>query len=120
MPPTRGHDLKLCLDKGKGAMKIDAPHTGARLETNISASLRHAKSDAPHTGARLETPSVMTAAPAVHSMPPTRGHDLKLNSRGIRIWQVYDAPHTGARLETGLSLRCFTWWTRCPPHGGTT
>ena len=54
MPPTRGHDLKLkwvCKPYPKG---IDAPHTGARLETLRAAF-----------------------APLWHTMPPTRGHDLK-------------------------------------------
>ena len=33
MPPTRGHDLKLSLFCEYTSDKIDAPHTGARLET---------------------------------------------------------------------------------------
>ena len=35
MPPTRGHDLKLFDYCNLGAVVPDAPHTGARLETNI-------------------------------------------------------------------------------------
>ena len=53
MPPTRGHDLKLTAAKTL-TLEVDAPHTGARLETFI-----------------------MAICPARNAMPPTRGHDLK-------------------------------------------
>ena len=33
MPPTRGHDLKLLLVVCRFLVAVDAPHTGARLET---------------------------------------------------------------------------------------
>ena len=33
MPPTRGHDLKRWRSKSIYFYSIDAPHTGARLET---------------------------------------------------------------------------------------
>ena len=60
MPPTRGHDLKLINALSAGISGIDAPHTGARLET-------------------LQNPG----ADKEQEMPPTRGHDLKpLQGRG--------------------------------------
>ena len=54
MPPTRGHDLKQIAAAELGLITPDAPHTGARLET--------------------ESPEYRTKA---ERMPPTRGHDLK-------------------------------------------
>ena len=33
MPPTRGHDLKQIAETIVGNPLLDAPHTGARLET---------------------------------------------------------------------------------------
>ena len=59
MPPTRGHDLKLSTRMWAGKSKVDAPHTGARLETSHHATDPcSGRLDAPHTGARLETPVV--------------------------------------------------------------
>ena len=77
MPPTRGHDLKLKMAKIIGYRRMDAPHTGARLETSsigISPTTFH---DAPHTGARLETYVMLEVLGDIATMPPTRGHDLK-------------------------------------------
>ena len=34
MPPTRGHDLKRCVGLIPPDSQCDAPHTGARLETD--------------------------------------------------------------------------------------
>ena len=77
MPPTRGHDLKLCYESDHLQVYHDAPHTGARLET------RHSN------GCVIKW-----------AMPPTRGHDLKLARGRTSNSQFADAPHTGARLET--------------------
>ena len=54
MPPTRGHDLKHTYLQEEFGRLLDAPHTGARLET-------------------------FDTDPHLHNfrMPPTRGHDLK-------------------------------------------
>ena len=118
MPPTRGHDLKPTHYRLRCQAARDAPHTGARLETDIDKVAALLEADAPHTGARLETRTVQTQLPtptdAPHTgarleterlakianerlMPPTRGHDLK----------------RGARPRTSTA-------GRCPPHGGTT
>ena len=99
---------------------LDAPHTGARLETAVVILRLTYFLDAPHTGARLET-SAPRAEATNCRMPPTRGHDLKPGwksydhippqmppTRGHDLkrltlkWQtdITDAPHTGARLET--------------------
>ena len=77
MPPTRGHDLKQHISGISLFCEYDAPHTGARLETLISAE---------HISYQL--------------MPPTRGHDLKPVASTIVSTPLLDAPHTGARLET--------------------
>ena len=58
MPPTRGHDLKPLAFVYLNIYSPDAPHTGARLETEI----------------------VNTLISINIGMPPTRGHDLKLRS----------------------------------------
>ena len=59
-----------------GSAPHDAPHTGARLETDEELIDFVEWLDAPHTGARLETPAA--APPCTDGrMPPTRGHDLK-------------------------------------------
>ena len=79
MPPTRGHDLKPAERQPRRRSVLDAPHTGARLETDELAW-------------ELD----------IDWMPPTRGHDLKL---GVAIYAGTagkDAPHTGARLETSI------------------
>ena len=55
MPPTRGHDLKLDMHKMTQEKWQDAPHTGARLETQNFYWPWMLATDAPHTGARLET-----------------------------------------------------------------
>ena len=55
MPPTRGHDLKLAYKYLSKGWNVDAPHTGARLETQATPDAEYALKDAPHTGARLET-----------------------------------------------------------------
>ena len=36
MPPTRGHDLKLVFIGDREFDLVDAPHTGARLETFLA------------------------------------------------------------------------------------
>ena len=78
----------------------DAPHTGARLETlRFRFSLAFSY-DAPHTGARLETIILCALFLLLAMMPPTRGHDLKLQIGRHAIFEGSDAPHTGARLET--------------------
>ena len=97
MPPTRGHDLKLETTIPKIALDDDAPHTGARLETEAAPDGAYTVEDAPHTGARLETP---------YSHVYTK------------IFP--DAPHTGARLETIIPNHAYFINKRCPPHGGTT
>ena len=79
---------------------MDAPHTGARLETRILQRPRNKLCDAPHTGARLETVLGRRQEPDWR-MPPTRGHDLKRSYPGLcSKHPPGDAPHTGARLET--------------------
>ncbi len=52
----------------------------------------------PHTGARLETRMPRSQVRGMHVMPPTRGHDLKLE-------------HADCRRHAACG---------CPPHGGTT
>ena len=58
MPPTRGHDLKPYVAFYDCVNKLDAPHTGARLETVVASNIYFAD-----------------------RMPPTRGHDLKRDLR---------------------------------------
>ena len=99
MPPTRGHDLKR-TDYGTASLRLlDAPHTGARLETCAVAVFCRGRLDAPHTGARLETVIAIVHRQS-QMMPPTRGHDLKPGLGAPHGGQAADAPHTGARLET--------------------
>ena len=78
----------------------DAPHTGARLETINTGRDFIGIEDAPHTGARLETATLCCGKTNKHQMPPTRGHDLKHQRTSYRNRKAPDAPHTGARLET--------------------
>ena len=78
-------------------MNMDAPHTGARLETLGGTFMLSATVDAPHTGARLET-----------------------SADYATIHLLVDAPHTGARLETDRGNDCGESSAGCPPHGGTT
>ena len=73
MPPTRGHDLKLTATKTLTLEAVDAPHTGARLETEKKALQRQKQSDAPHTGARLETNTLSVAMPSCPGCPPHGG-----------------------------------------------
>ncbi len=94
MPPTRGHDLKLQFAGVCPQWPGDAPHTGARLETNHFLDTSVGRWDAPHTGARLET---WLAQSAFMDNP--------------------DAPHTGARLETQKIGRDGHKW-RMPPTRG--
>ena len=55
-PKINGHELIGDMTPAQlGITDDDAPHTGARLETLMKASLLPSVSDAPHTGARLET-----------------------------------------------------------------
>ena len=58
----------------------DAPHTGARLETDEGGISCFSFLDAPHTGARLET-FISSDEGGISWMPPTRGHDLKHYNR---------------------------------------
>ena len=144
MPPTRGHDLKLSVRAGISNTTVDAPHTGARLETlGFFTQPLTELQDAPHTGARLETGIMSSISLITKWMPPTGGHDLKLDQAvtqaafaedaphtgarletvrsAVRGRSLYDAPHTGARLETlpGSALQAPAA-PGCPPHGGTT
>ena len=53
---------------------IDAPHTGARLETGYSDHLlERRKQDAPHTGARLETSGLQLNQNLEPGCPPHGG-----------------------------------------------
>ena len=90
------------------------------MKQKIEVRRRRYASDAPHTGARLET-DIPRCPNLERKMPPTRGHDLKLKL-GLITWNgetLQDAPHTGARLETARSAVCGDY-AGCPPHGGTT
>ena len=74
MPPTRGHDLKLVpgdITVKKGA--LDAPHTGARLETYYESYQDQLGLDAPHTGARLETRAIPLSHTTTPRCPPHGG-----------------------------------------------
>ena len=94
----------------------DAPHTGARLETQGVCTPWPWPPDAPHTGARLET-KIVKDGTTLAMMPPTRGHDLKPHGSGICCRFCRDAPHTGARLETSApGLRAV--YQRMPPTRG--
>ena len=77
MPPTRGHDLKhhavFCNQPGRWM----PPTRGHDLKHRSSAWCTQERSDAPHTGARLETNHTVKKAKGPTGMPPTRGHDLK-------------------------------------------
>ena len=96
---------------------MDAPHTGARLETRILQRPRNKLCDAPHTGARLETVLGRRQEPDWR-MPPTRGHDLKRSYPGLcSKHPPGDAPHTGARLETAGARTNAGTWRRCPHTG---
>ena len=140
MPPTRGHDLKLCVDDHRSITSQDAPHTGARLETSAvglcscrgqdaphtgarletffaKTGKNIMRSDAPHTGARLETCSISPSQLAP-SMPPTRGHDLKHWHVLAIMHSGRDAPHTGARLETDFRPRPRQESNMMPPTRG--
>ena len=74
--------------------------------------------DAPHTGARLETTAVRfinIGSP----MPPTRGHDLKLNRRRLGSFSKRMPPTRGHDLKHPR-LAPNVDEGGCPPHGGTT
>ena len=49
-------------------------------------------------------------------MPPTRGHDLKRNRRSV-LRGGWDAPHTGARLETIIPNHTY-FINKDAPHTG--
>ena len=76
MPPTRGHDLKLSLISPTSKSNEDAPHTGARLETNSSFPPRVGNMMPPTRGHDLK-PNTSSTVIELNRMPPTRGHDLK-------------------------------------------
>ena len=120
---------------------MDAPHTGARLETlhNMDTTAtqgmpptrghdlkQHAdrsadlpEADAPHTGARLETQMMPSQSMNCGDAPHT-GARLETCPPPWRFSGSLDAPHTGARLET-LNVAAHTALNAgCPPHGGTT
>ena len=54
--------------------------------------------DAPHTGARLET-AASWAEPVKSPMPPTRGHDLKLLKLGVFGLDLWMPPTRGHDLK---------------------
>ena len=76
MPPTRGHDLKPLADALNWAAKEMPPTRGHDLKLILRPGAVLAV-DAPHTGARLETAYRQLSSPKSAQMPPTRGHDLK-------------------------------------------
>ena len=74
MPPIRGHDLKHKYRYLLRLQKRDAPHTGARLETQtMTEPQRQNNIDAPHTGARLETLLSLTGMLLPLRCPPYGG-----------------------------------------------
>ena len=101
MPPTRGHDLKHRLPDNAWD-RVEMPPTRGHDLKQLIFWLPFVKMDAPHTGARLET-SPSLPLKRDFRMPPTRGHDLKLHKSTLSTCASWDAPHTGARLETLLS-----------------
>ena len=76
MPPTRGHDLKPINGIIGGINGMDAPHTGARLETFPYATTTPLSLMPPTRGHDLKHGRRQRKA-RWHEMPPTRGHDLK-------------------------------------------
>ena len=78
MPPTRGHDLKPLAFVYLNIYSPDAPHTGARLETEIVNTLISINIGMPPTRGHDLKRSDPCAAWLAGRMPPTRGHDLKL------------------------------------------
>ena len=76
MPPTRGHDLKRQEDDPAADRQQMPPTRGHDLKLESSKTEEISNMDAPHTGARLETDAIIrNLCPDL--MPPTRGHDLK-------------------------------------------
>ena len=116
MPPTRGHDLKpLCLVHLLFG-GVDAPHTGARLETCSHTRTFKLFWDAPHTGARLETSTFSNFLNVAFDAPHTGARLETIDGTASRRSQS-DAPHTGARLETRFHLRPIAL-IRDAPHTG--
>ena len=83
-----------------------------------SARARHfLQMDAPHTGARLETQKGQVCAQH-HRMPPTRGHDLKHRNAIAHL-----AIHTKMPPTRGHDLKHFCLveiyiWGEMPPTRG--
>ena len=98
MPPTRGHDLKPVPLQPLQVVPQMPPTRGHDLKLSNSG-IHITLMDAPHTGARLETHTISGIARGTQ-MPPTRGHDLKHPMLRKTAYKENDAPHTGARLET--------------------
>ena len=76
MPPTRGHDLKPGHAGPPPIRFLDAPHTGARLETRCLSKASCAFVMPPTRGHDLKR-GIYRKMLASRMMPPTRGHDLK-------------------------------------------
>ena len=72
-----------------------SPHTGARLETPIAMVQFTRMEDAPHTGARLETDLDAAIKQIQEGMPPTRGHDLKLQLIQLFVRAIQMPPTQG-------------------------
>ena len=81
---------------------MDAPHTGARLETGFFPEGELVQTMPPTRGHDLK-PVRVSLKRRINMMPPTRGHDLKLHNRSGNCGYLRDAPHTGARLETHIT-----------------
>ena len=77
MPPTRGHDLKHTGCRDQLQLEMMPPTRGHDLKLVGRGSIGSRLLDAPHTGARLETSFWLVLLWASLEMPPTRGHDLK-------------------------------------------
>ena len=75
--------------------------------------------DAPHTGARLETDLDAAIKQIQEGMPPTRGHDLKLQLIQLFVRAIQMPPTRGHDLKRSWLLKYFAH-LGCPPHGGTT
>ena len=97
MPPTRGHDLKRQSPLEQSNRQQDAPHTGARLETDHN-----------NTGRQI------------CGMPPTRGHDLKLRLLSPCCKALQMPPTRGHDLKHEVGYGRTETASGCPPHGGTT
>ena len=74
MPPTRGHDLKRDGYELQKQAKLRMPPTrGHDLKHSTNVAGLEFEVDAPHTGARLETQDVYTALGLQPRCPPHGG-----------------------------------------------